>query len=290
MDEGPCQTEKQFQKIGLFILLAGAVYGVYMGWLIIFPKDAHYEFSVGVLIALVSIIDLGVAIRALVKKELQKERPLLALGKKLIGPCGALPPMVMIQIALTSIASQENMSFENGLLDGFVGLLIFSIGLWMVLYAKRLQSATTDGQPKGEDMLKATILEYHTKFEKGKRTMNEQEKWTTPEAEEIVEKAKELVKKGNISKIFVKRNGETIVSLPLNVGIIGGLVGAAAAPWALITAAIATVGFDCVVELQKDDGTIVDLSGKTIGKKAADIGAVIVDDIQDALNKGDNNT
>lgn len=44
MDEGPCQTEKQFQKIGLFILLAGAVYGVYMGWLIIFPKDAHYEF------------------------------------------------------------------------------------------------------------------------------------------------------------------------------------------------------------------------------------------------------
>lgn len=120
--------------------------------------------------------------------------------------------------------------------------------------------------------------------------MNEQEKWTTPEAEEIVEKAKELVKKGNISKIFVKRNGETIVSLPLNVGIIGGLVGAAAAPWALITAAIATVGFDCVVELQKDDGTIVDLSGKTIGKKAADIGAVIVDDIQDAINKGDNNT
>lgn len=100
--------------------------------------------------------------------------------------------------------------------------------------------------------------------------MNEQEKKVNNEAEEIVEKIKELVKKGNISRILIKKGDETIVNLPRNVGIVGGIVGALAAPWAMLTAAITTVGFDCRVELVKDDGSVIDISGKTIGKKVVD--------------------
>ena len=39
------------------------------------------------------------------------------------------------------------------------------------------------------------------------------------------------------------------------VGIIGGLIGAAAAPWALIAGTIAAFGFGCKLEIVKKDGT-----------------------------------
>lgn len=115
--------------------------------------------------------------------------------------------------------------------------------------------------------------------------MSEQEKNVNQEAEQIVDKIKELVKKGNISKIAIKKDGETVVSLPVNVGIIGAVVGAAAAPWTLLVAAIATVGLDCTVELSKTDGTVVDIGGKTIGKKVVDTGAAIVDCVADDIRE-----
>lgn len=73
-------------------------------------------------------------------------------------------------------------------------------------------------------------------------------------AEELVEKLKELVKKGNVTKIQVIKNGETIVNFPLNVGIVAGV---AAAPWALILAAITTLGMDCHIAVVKDDGEVL---------------------------------
>ena len=73
-------------------------------------------------------------------------------------------------------------------------------------------------------------------------------------AEEIVEKLKELVKKGNVTKIQVLKDGETIVNFPLDVGIVAGV---AAAPWALILAAVTTLGMDCHIEVVKDDGEVL---------------------------------
>lgn len=73
-------------------------------------------------------------------------------------------------------------------------------------------------------------------------------------AEDLVEKLKELVKKGNVTKIQVLKDGETIVNFPLNVGIVAGV---AAAPWALILAAVTTLGMDCHIEVVKDDGEVL---------------------------------
>ena len=70
-------------------------------------------------------------------------------------------------------------------------------------------------------------------------------------ADETVSKLKELVKKGNVTKISVKKDEETIVNIPLNVGIVGTIV----APWGVIAAAVAAFGFKCKIELTKDDGT-----------------------------------
>ena len=110
--------------------------------------------------------------------------------------------------------------------------------------------------------------------------MNEKEPIITKEAEEIVEQIKELYNKGNIAKVVIKKGENTIVNLPLNAGIVGGIVGLVAAPWAMLTATVATIGFDCKVELVKTDGSIIDISGKTIGKKIVDAGSDAIKELK----------
>ena len=72
---------------------------------------------------------------------------------------------------------------------------------------------------------------------------------------ETVEKIKAKVKEGNVDKIQISKDGDIVLSLPVNIGIIGGIVGLAAAPWAFIAATIATLGFGCKVEIVKKDGS-----------------------------------
>ena len=112
--------------------------------------------------------------------------------------------------------------------------------------------------------------------------MNEDsKKW----AEETVEKIKELVRMGNVSRILVKREENTILNIPLNAGIAGTVLGLTAAPWALIASAIATLGFDCKVEILKTDGETVDVLSREIGKKAVDYGTAVVNEVKDSFRK-----
>lgn len=97
--------------------------------------------------------------------------------------------------------------------------------------------------------------------------MDEKEPIITPEVKEAVEKIKALVKKGNASEIVIKKGETTILNLPLNAGLIGGIALTIAAPWAMLAATLATVGFDCKAELIKDDGSVIDISPKTLGKQ-----------------------
>lgn len=74
----------------------------------------------------------------------------------------------------------------------------------------------------------------------------------------LMTKIKEVVKKGNVSKIVIKKDGDKIINIPLTVGILGTVV----APWGAIAGAIAAFGFKCSIEFVKDDGTIISLSDK----------------------------
>ena len=75
------------------------------------------------------------------------------------------------------------------------------------------------------------------------------------DADRIVERLKEKVKEGHVKRIKMSRDGKTILSIPLNIGLVGGLIGIAAVPWAVIFGAIAAYGLDCKFEIVKDDGT-----------------------------------
>ena len=96
---------------------------------------------------------------------------------------------------------------------------------------------------------------------------------------DMMKKIKELVNKGNISKISVVKDDELIINIPVNVGIIGAVI----APWGVVAAAIAALGFKCRVELTTDEGKIIDLSEKA-GKVAETVkekSNVVFDEIKD---------
>lgn len=82
-----------------------------------------------------------------------------------------------------------------------------------------------------------------------------EEKSTTDDIQAAIDKLKKKVAEGNVDKIQIRKGDEVVFSVPVNVGIIGGLIGLAAAPWAVIAAAVAAFGFGCRLEVVKKDGS-----------------------------------
>ena len=81
------------------------------------------------------------------------------------------------------------------------------------------------------------------------------------QGEELVAKMKDVVKKGNVSRILVKKEDEVLINIPLNVGLLGTVV----APWGMIAGVVAAFGFKCRIEFVKNDGSVVDLTDKAVG-------------------------
>lgn len=95
----------------------------------------------------------------------------------------------------------------------------------------------------------------------------------------VLDNLKELVKKGNVSKIVVKREDEIILNIPVNLGIIGTVV----APWGAVLGVIAAFGFKCTVEVIKDDGTIIDVSDTVSDtvETVVEKGSVVADEVKE---------
>ena len=77
--------------------------------------------------------------------------------------------------------------------------------------------------------------------------------------EELKEKIKKSIKDGSVNKIRVSRQGRELLVIPVNRGLVEGLIGIAAAPWAVIFGAVAAYGLDCKFEIIKDDGSVEEL-------------------------------
>ena len=131
------------------------------------------------------------------------------------------------------------------------------------------------------------MIEEERRAEVEKEAVDTAEEERKAEVEKTVEWIEELVKKGNITKIQIKKDGNVYINIPLNIGIVGTVIGLATAPWALLTSALITIGTDCQVELYTTDGKVIDISGKSFGKKMADVGSVISGDIREVFPDSD---
>lgn len=96
---------------------------------------------------------------------------------------------------------------------------------------------------------------------------------------DMMEAIKEAIRKGNVSKITIKKIGDVLLNLPVSIGIIGTVL----FPWAAIGGVIAAFGTKCTIEMVKDNGEVVNISDKasdtfdTVVSK----GSVIVDKMKD---------
>lgn len=101
----------------------------------------------------------------------------------------------------------------------------------------------------------------------------------------IMETLKDTLKKGNVTKILVKKDGNVIMNIPVTAGAIGALISPPVTALGLTTALVAK----CTIEIVKENGDVVninDMTEKTMNKmKSAFTG-----DKSDSMNTNSDNT
>ena len=75
-----------------------------------------------------------------------------------------------------------------------------------------------------------------------------------------------------------------IVNIPVNVGIVGGVVAVASAKWVLLASILATVGFGCSVEVVKEDGNVVNVMSEEDTQRVRTAAQSAVSSVKDAVH------
>lgn len=120
--------------IGVFLILAGVQYTIYMLFLLFKHFDTNpYSPVVGISIAFVSFIELGVAIKGVIN----------AYGKghyyrniKIINLCSAFTAMALTAIAITSFASSDSIDNMDCWVGLTVGIVIILNGIYVFIAPK----------------------------------------------------------------------------------------------------------------------------------------------------------
>lgn len=66
---------------------------------------------------------------------------------------------------------------------------------------------------------------------------------------ELVDRVKEIVRKGNVTKIKVRQDENVLIEIPVTAGVVGALL----APQLAIIGAVAALVSKCTVEIEKMD-------------------------------------
>ena len=98
-----------------------------------------------------------------------------------------------------------------------------------------------------------------------------------------ISKLKELVGKGNVSRIVVKRKDQQVLNIPVNVGVVGAVVGLAYAKWVMLAGVLATVGFGCTVEVIKSDGGVVNVMDEESSQKVRNFATDAVEKVKENI-------
>ncbi len=98
------------------------------------------------------------------------------------------------------------------------------------------------------DVVEAIII-----IEENRRT------WTdniSDKGERMAEKIREIVRKGNVTKITISKDGETLMNIPVTAAALGSII---SAPLALIGLSSAILS-KCNIEIHKEDGEIININ------------------------------
>jgi hypothetical protein len=90
---------------------------------------------------------------------------------------------------------------------------------------------------------------------------------------ELIDKAKEIIKKGNVTSLVVEKNDRKLLDIPATAGGIAAIVSI----WATVLGIIVAFGTGCVIKIIKDDGEVINVNDlvfeqvDNIKEKASDI-------------------
>lgn len=106
------------------------------------------------------------------------------------------------------------------------------------------------------------VLEALIELEENKNTWSSN---LSNKGEEIIESLREILRKGNVTKIVVKKDGETIVNLPVTAGAIGVILALPLTALGLTAAVISK----CSIDITREDGEVIninEMAEKTVDK------------------------
>lgn len=106
------------------------------------------------------------------------------------------------------------------------------------------------------------VLEALIDLEEGKHTWSDN---LSSKGEEIIDSLREILRKGNVTKIVVKKDGDTIVNLPVTAGAIGAILALPVTALGLTAALVSK----CSIEITKEDGEVInvnEMAEKTVDK------------------------
>jgi Domain of unknown function (DUF4342) len=116
-----------------------------------------------------------------------------------------------------------------------------------------------------ENVVDAII--YFENLKKIEKEKSKEEKYET--VEELKSWFKELINKGNVTRIRVSKDGKEIVDVPVNAGIAAGVIGILIPP-ILAFVVVAAVVTKITIEITKADGS-VEVVNKYVSKTVDDI-------------------
>lgn len=100
---------------------------------------------------------------------------------------------------------------------------------------------------------KGDVVEALIELEENKNSWSDN---LTNRGEEIIETLREILRKGNVTKIVVKKDGDTIVNLPVTAGAIGVILALPLTALGLTAAVISK----CSIEITREDGEIININ------------------------------
>ena len=80
--------------------------------------------------------------------------------------------------------------------------------------------------------------------------MTDTEKFTVS-GSQLVEKVKQLIHEGNIRKVRLLHEGQTVIELPLSIGAPAAVLGIMAAPVLAAIGAFAAMVTECTIEVER---------------------------------------
>lgn len=140
--------EKQFDrknlKVALLVMLAGLMYILYMGRLIVFDlSKPEYDILIAIGIATVSFVELTFAIIGIVRVKFSGH---FYRNIKIINLSSACSAMVTTQIALLAFTNANNSNFYNGLFGVAVGFFTIILGIFILILPKISMNGKTHNE------------------------------------------------------------------------------------------------------------------------------------------------